>query len=58
MPKIPLYYRNDEFFNEFGTTCYINREDMIDVFPVYRHDFVEVSLILEGEGTEIINDIK
>lgn len=58
MPKIPLYYRNDEFFNEFGTTCYINREDMIDVFPVYRHDFIEVSLVLEGKGTEIINDVK
>ena len=58
MPKIPLYYRNDEFFNEFKTSCYINREDMIDVFPVYRHDFIEVSLILEGEGTEVINDTR
>lgn len=58
MPKIPFYYRNDEFFNEFGTSCYINYEDMVDTFPLYRHDFMEISLILEGEGEEYINGVR
>jgi hypothetical protein len=26
MPKIPLYYQDGEFFEEFGTSCYINHE--------------------------------
>ncbi|QIQ20584.1 AraC family transcriptional regulator [Zophobihabitans entericus] len=55
MSKIPLYYKDDEFFNEFGTSCYINYEKMVDNFPLYRHDFIEISLILDGEGVEIIN---
>lgn len=58
MPKIPLYYKDDEFFNDFGTSCYINLENMVDVFPLYRHDFVEISLILDGEGIEIINEVQ
>lgn len=55
MPRIPLYYQDDEFFEEFGTSCYINHEKMVDVFPLYRHDFMEISLIVEGSGTELCN---
>lgn len=55
MPKIPLYYQDGEFFEEFGTSCYINHEKMVDVFPLYRHDFIEISLILDGCGTELCN---
>lgn len=58
MAKIPLYFRDDEFFNDFGTTCYINYEKMVDNFPLYRHNFIEISLILEGSGIEIINGKK
>ena len=53
MPRIPLYYQDDEFFEDFGTSCYINHEKMVDVFPLYRHDFMEISLIVEGSGTEL-----
>lgn len=55
MSKIPLYYQDNEFYNDFGTSCYINHEKMVDVFPLYRHDFIEISLILEGNGVEICN---
>ena len=57
MSKIPLFYTDDEFFNEFGTSCYINHEQMVDAFPIYRHNFIEISLVLEGAGTEIINGV-
>lgn len=58
MSKVPLYFKNDEFYNEFGTSCYINKEKMIESFPLYRHDFIEVSLVLSGSGVEIINGRK
>lgn len=58
MAKIPLHFKDDEFYNDFGTTCYINYEKMIDSFPLYRHNFIEISLILEGSGIEIINGNK
>lgn len=58
MAKIPLHFKDDEFFNDFGTTCYINYEKMVDNFPLYRHNFIEISLILEGSGIEIINGKK
>ena len=58
MAKIPLHFKDDEFFNDFGTTCYINYEKMVDNFPLYRHNFIEISLILEGSGEEIINGNK
>ena len=48
-------YSDSEFFREFGTSCYINKEKMTGGFPLYRHDFIEVSLVLDGEGKEYIN---
>lgn len=58
MAKIPLLYSDGDFFHDFGTTCYINREQMVEDFPLYRHNFIEVSLVLSGEGTEVINCIE
>ena len=58
MSKVPLHFKSSEFYNEFGTSCYINKEKMIDSFPLYRHDFIEISLILSGTGTETVNGQK
>ncbi len=55
MSKRPLHYKDNHFYTDFKTTCYINKETMLHNFPLYRHDFIEISMVIEGEGIEIIN---
>lgn len=57
LDSVPWFIQAQSFYG-MSSLFYVERRSLPKRFPLHRHDFIEIELIVSGEGREIINGIE